>query len=562
MRPDDPLAPSLTSAVGEPHRRTSRQNPAGLSFPILPFAAAQPPAESSGLDAGLIMNALKQLQRNSSDIPDQATLPQDASPVPILPRKPPLSPRRQALRDGTILKVAKQGENLLIQVGQGQITLDQAHASYIALTERADFSPNAITQLRTHFIGELPKAARRGQNRPPTAIKPVQPQPAAHIQAAPPPQDLPFNAVRQAASSHVVREAKTDQLSLPDETSLIQVERAGKSDRIDPSEDIVTLFARKIRESQHSLDQDFGNGRSINDTIDAAGDVTDAVTRNVVGDIFGEEVVQSRDDINDAFATVLTELRSSLHRAIDRSGARAESSPQRIADFKLIADTLIGAITVIGPGRRPRRRRVRGADEPDESAESNPRPSGDTSQSPQVRPDDEGVSLSVAPGLPVVKVKTERLRSSNARRGTREWEMLNNPHPNTIYELDNGETFKTDAFGNAEEFVYVPVADRRGRDRRQTQIGNEGLDNDVGGHLRACFLGGSCDLYNLISQDRRFNNGDFRKWEIMIGRNIDNVEAVKITVKRKNPSNRRPDGLVAEWVLDGVRMRTSFKNEE
>ncbi len=177
-----------------------------------------------------------------------------------------------------------------------------------------------------------------------------------------------------------------------------------------------------------------------------------------------------------------------------------------------------------------------------------------------VEPSNAILPLSTKAGMPIVKVKTKRLRSSNAVKGTPEWEMLNDPKPNTIYELDNGETFGTNEFGLTRQLRYEPSSSKRGRDNRQTEAGKDGLDNDVGGHLRGCFSDGTCDAYNMIAQNENFNNGLYREWENVIRRNIDNVDAIKITVERKVPSTARPDGLRVEWVVDGVRFCDAFKN--
>lgn len=175
--------------------------------------------------------------------------------------------------------------------------------------------------------------------------------------------------------------------------------------------------------------------------------------------------------------------------------------------------------------------------------------------------DGNDLPLSVTPGFEVVEVNTKRLRSSNAERGTPEFEALNNPKPNTIYKLDNGETFRTNEFGHTEEIVYKPTLDKRGRDRRQTAKGKEGRDNDVGGHLRSCATGGSCDNYNIIAQDGSFNLREYAEWERMIRGDIENIEAVKITLVRRQPSNPRPDGVTVEWIANGEKFSRKFKNQ-
>ncbi|WP_308460530.1 hypothetical protein [Pseudomonas syringae] len=110
--------------------------------------------------------------------------------------------------------------------------------------------------------------------------------------------------------------------------------------------------------------------------------------------------------------------------------------------------------------------------------------------------------------IPIVKVKTE-----NAVKGTPEYELLNNPSAraaNTRYELDNGKSFTTNSAGQVEELTFIPVNEKIPRDSRQTEMGHQGRDTDVGGHAQACSQGGTCDGYNLFPQDKNFNNSAYK----------------------------------------------------
>ena len=81
------------------------------------------------------------------------------------------------------------------------------------------------------------------------------------------------------------------------------------------------------------------------------------------------------------------------------------------------------------------------------------------------------------------------------------------------------------------------------RDKRQTQVGKEGLPTDVGGHIQACAHGGTCDRYNLFPQDANFNNSAYKKYfenivnkALKEGKSVDNVT---IKFERSVPSNKQ-----------------------
>mgnify|MGYP000704331610 CR=1 FL=1 len=160
--------------------------------------------------------------------------------------------------------------------------------------------------------------------------------------------------------------------------------------------------------------------------------------------------------------------------------------------------------------------------------------------------------------IPVVKVD-----SSQAAKGTPEYEALNNPLPNTQYELDNGTTFRTNESGFVDEISFTPVDVKMPRDSRQTAVGKEGLDTDVGGHIQACRYGGTCDRYNLFPQDKNFNNSAYKRWENEINRalqNGDNVGSVKVRLNRADPNSSRPDSLRIEYSINGEIKVKNFRN--
>lgn len=157
-----------------------------------------------------------------------------------------------------------------------------------------------------------------------------------------------------------------------------------------------------------------------------------------------------------------------------------------------------------------------------------------------------------------------RIDVDNVRRGTPEYDILNNPPPNTRIEVSNGNVYITNANGFVDEVSFQPRLLKEPSDARQTAAGKEGLDTDVGGHIQACSLGGTCDRVNLFPQDANFNNSAYKKFENNIRNALDEGSAVgpvKVKFVRNNPNSPRPDGVIVEFTIDGRTTTRPFENE-
>ncbi|MCW8890301.1 MAG: hemagglutinin repeat-containing protein, partial [Sedimenticola sp.] len=166
-----------------------------------------------------------------------------------------------------------------------------------------------------------------------------------------------------------------------------------------------------------------------------------------------------------------------------------------------------------------------------------------------------------------VKVVSERrvkVDIGNAKKGTPEYDLINNPEPNTIVELNGGTQFKTNSSGYVEEISFNPTLSKGVRDSRQTAVGKEGLNGDVGGHIQACRFGGTCDRFNLFPQNSNFNNSAYKAWENKIATHLkkgDDVGPIKVNFFRKNPTSARPDSLIVEYTINGLTKKVPFKNQ-
>lgn len=162
-----------------------------------------------------------------------------------------------------------------------------------------------------------------------------------------------------------------------------------------------------------------------------------------------------------------------------------------------------------------------------------------------------------------------RIETKNSVKGSTEYDLLNNPSarsPNTRYELDNGNSFKTNSEGLVEELSFTPTKNKVPRDSRQTEAGKQGLESDVGGHAQACSQGGTCDGYNLFPQDSNFNNSAYKVfYENVIKSALEDptktVGKTTIVFERNVPGSIRPDALTVNYTINGKLETVYFRNE-
>ena len=168
-------------------------------------------------------------------------------------------------------------------------------------------------------------------------------------------------------------------------------------------------------------------------------------------------------------------------------------------------------------------------------------------------------------GLPNQDINTIELNTQNAAiKNSPEYNVLNNPAPDTTYKLDNGTIFKTNSGGYVEEITFTPIDLKLPRDSRQTAVGKEGLEKDVGGHIQACSMGGTCDRFNLFPQNANFNNSGYKKFENELRdalKNGDDVGSVTVKFQRSNPNSARPDALRIEYTINGETRTRRFINQ-
>lgn len=159
---------------------------------------------------------------------------------------------------------------------------------------------------------------------------------------------------------------------------------------------------------------------------------------------------------------------------------------------------------------------------------------------------------------------TFKVDVNNVINGSTKYKLLNDPPANSHFKLSNGTEFKTNEYGFVEEISFTPSLNKQARDARQTAVGKEGLNTDVGGHLQACSLDGTCDRFNLFPQDAKFNNSAYKRWGNQIKNALKDgktVNSINIQLDRSNVGSARPDSLVINYSIDGKEFVRKFINK-
>ena len=167
-------------------------------------------------------------------------------------------------------------------------------------------------------------------------------------------------------------------------------------------------------------------------------------------------------------------------------------------------------------------------------------------------------------GLGGPNIRVERINADNAVPGSPEYNLLNSPPPNTRIELSNGNVYVTNANGFVEYVEFQPRLVTQSRDGRQTAVGREGLNTDIGGHIQACSLGGTCDRVNLFPQNANFNNSGYKVMENELRRALqrgEDVGVVNVRFIRDNPNSPRPDRVEVTRTINGVTTTIPFRNQ-
>lgn len=138
--------------------------------------------------------------------------------------------------------------------------------------------------------------------------------------------------------------------------------------------------------------------------------------------------------------------------------------------------------------------------------------------------------------------------------------------PNSLYEI-NGYTYMTDDIGriiSGEGTLHIK--DRDGRLTIKDSIDAIGKgdqrNTDDRGHLIGDQFDGSNGLENMIPQDARINEVDFRNFEDSLARQVKNGNTVFVEVSPYyEGDSRRPFLIVVNYSINGKKNYQIFPNE-
>lgn len=134
--------------------------------------------------------------------------------------------------------------------------------------------------------------------------------------------------------------------------------------------------------------------------------------------------------------------------------------------------------------------------------------------------------------------------------------------PSTVYKLDNGHAYATDAAGRVKSVdgeLSLTKMDRNGH--QQCAVGKCGEAGDEGGHLIAAALGGAGDRINIVPQSRLLNRQDWRSMEREFQSALKEGKSVTIKIEVGYPAGTgvRPDSFRVTASIDGKRVERLFE---
>jgi hypothetical protein len=134
--------------------------------------------------------------------------------------------------------------------------------------------------------------------------------------------------------------------------------------------------------------------------------------------------------------------------------------------------------------------------------------------------------------------------------------------PKTIYQLDNGHKYMTDASGRVSEVegkLSLTTMDRN--TYQQCAAGKCGEIGDDGGHLIASSLGGAGDRINIVPQASTLNRGDWKAMENELCNALRDGKSVSVKIDVGYPvgSRARPNEFQVFANIGGQLKEFTFK---
>lgn len=134
--------------------------------------------------------------------------------------------------------------------------------------------------------------------------------------------------------------------------------------------------------------------------------------------------------------------------------------------------------------------------------------------------------------------------------------------PNTMYKLETGASYTTDASGRVARVDAELSLTKMDRNTyQQCIVGHCGNVGDEGGHLIASSLGGAGDRINLVPQAEILNKGDWKKMENLFRDELAAGKQVNMKIEVGYPADggARPNEFIVTSNIDGVYKEFIFK---
>lgn len=133
--------------------------------------------------------------------------------------------------------------------------------------------------------------------------------------------------------------------------------------------------------------------------------------------------------------------------------------------------------------------------------------------------------------------------------------------PNNEYRL-NGYTYRTDEMGRITQVEGKIQLPQEKVDRDNLPEIKDRRETDHKGHLIAHELGGADTEGNLVSMDGKLNQGEYRKMENEIKRNVEEGKDVRVNIEAEyRDDSHRPSSFNMSIDIDGEHTEKVFINE-
>ena len=240
---------------------------------------------------------------------------------------------RQRFTTGAISDAA---DRLAARVSENPATLKPSLEMLNDLIETADLDPSDKRLIKANLESRVRRAAEPPDESPDASASATQMSSSGTV-------DL----------EQVARDGKSDALTPPSGAGdAVEIAPQRDPGLFEISPEAAEQIASKIRKLQAAMNADRGDGKSLVDAQEEFANQVDRLIENQLRKRFGERTVTRRDAFNAVFERGYRELRQWLHGEIDRIGEENGYSDRHIANLKLMADTTVVTISIIGPGGR------------------------------------------------------------------------------------------------------------------------------------------------------------------------------------------------------------------